>query len=764
MGEFSSIGSRLAIVLVTVVLALVARLGYDINRTLDPATGEWVSIEADSFYHMRRLDRLAQEGWPIAGEDPMLDFPDGAEIPWPPYYTGLLGMLTMPFSEDETERRLHIEHFVASITVLFGVLCALFAALAAYRLSGIRGAAFAGPCAALALCAVVYSSIGNGDHHAFVAFLHAAILTLLTFVIGGSTLDSRRRSLCAGVIIGGLAGLGLGSWVAFLPYIVEVDLVLAILLMLHTRRSYAGLAVFGLAFHLSALAVLAYAALTSPWLATQPWMVINLSYFHLFFLGVGAVVFAPLIFSKWEERLRPRYPLIVFTGLVLLAGTIAMLNLGPARGVREAFLWASGEDKFMASIQESRSFFSALGEGTEQLLISLGYGVLLLPFAWVAAVVACVRGKRELLPWIVAVPLLLLQALSQLRFAEALVVPLAVVVGWSLANLLGRFVHSGGARRVLATSAAVILGVGLQGPGIAEGLTYRRAASTGFETTEIQASTGSARRMCDWLREREVHIGREAVLSTWGYGHMIEWVTQRPTVATNFGSYLGLDSYTAPALVFLSEDDDELERQLEERQVGHLLLTSRITLMLPDMIARAKPELAREYLGGPLESWRGGLQPRWFQTAMARLLLSASTVSKELPASARRPFGFLRLVHIARENDPLPGLRGIVSRSARGWIWERVDGVHLAASGEPGAEFRVQFEINYPKARTRILFEDQVRLDAQGQGTLRVPYSTLNSNGDGRVLPGASYWIGSKRAALAITEAMVVKGETLELR
>lgn len=770
MSERSPWWMRAAIALVTIVLALVARLEYDVTRTTDRESGEWVSLEADSFYHMRRLERLASEGLPVAGFDERLDYPDGAEIPWPPYYTMVLGALSVPWLSDvATERSLQIEQFSASVTVLFGVLSALLAAWSARRLAGERAAAFAGPCAALALCAVVYSNLGNGDHHAFVACLHAALLAAFTWGLATDALSSRARALRLGIGMGVLAGLGLGSWVAFLPYIAFVDLCLAALLFAHAKQSIEGLASFGLGFHLSALATISFAVFTSPWLNVDAWMVINLSYFHLFFLALGAAVFVPLGFGRYMEANRKRYPWMVFVALLLIGGVLLASGVGPGRGLREAFSWASGEDEFMASIQESRSFFDSMGEGSRQLLISLGWGVALLPFAWGAALVAFLRGRMALLPWVVATPLLFLQALSQLRFAEALVVPMAVLLAWAAARVLEGLAARGVAARFGAVGICLGAGVLVQQPALAQVLDYRANKSKAFEPTEIQAATGAARRMCNWLREAPIAQGQEAVLATWGMGHMIEWVADRPTVATNFGSYLGEDSYRFPARALLTETESELEGLLEERQVGHLVLTSDTTENLPDMIARADGELAADYLGGRPGGWRGALKPRWFNTSMARLLLSGSTLQTEgsaagaVPAHPEGPIDFLRLVHVSLDQDPTPALAGLVSASARGWIWERVPGARLVAKGEAGEELRVRFEINFAKAKFRLTYEDSALVDSNGQATLRIPYATVGTNGDGRALAGASYRIGSKRGALTIDEQSVLAGGLIEL-
>jgi len=756
MSSRASVWVLLALVLATLALAFDARLGYDVHRTRDQESGAWLSLEADSFYHMRRVARVADEGWPVAGTDPLLDYPDGAEIPWPPYYTTLVAAATTPFlPEEPAARRLAVEQVVGSLGVVFGCAAALLALLAARFLGGNSAAAFAGPCAALALGAVNYSSIGNGDHHAFVAFLHAALLFGMSWGLARGALDEPKRALRLGLLLGAVAGLALGSWVAFLAYLLEVELVLAALIFVHARKPLAGLAPFGLAFHLAALVALAPAALTSPWLAVDPWQVVNLSYFHPVFLLLGAAVFVPLLFSG-GERLRPRYPWLVAAALALLAALLLALQVGPGRGLVEAFAWASREDEFMASIQESQSFLRAPGAVGGALLLTLGWGALALPFAWAAALVACRRGRLALLPWVVAVPLLALQALTQLRFAEALVVPLAVVVGWALAAAFGS------SRRRLALVAGLFLGLAVQQPGLAEMLRYRRVAPSAFEPTASQAELGAARRLASKLRDAPRRAGHEGVLSTWGFGHMLEWVAERPTVATNFGGYLGDASYQFGPRAFVCEEDDTLEHMLAERRIGYLMLDSRTTENLPDIVARADPALLPDYLAGDPGRWRGALQPRWFHTALARLLLGASGTTAAVPADARRPFRFLRLVHVAPERDPEPHLAGLVRDSPRAWIWERVPGALLVAEGRPGDELSVRIEIQFSRAGFRYVHEDTTYLDEEGHGSLRIPYATRGTSGEGRVLPGATWKLGLRRAPLVIDEAAVLEG--LELR
>ncbi len=751
------------VVAVALLLAIGVRAEYDVGRSTAAGEDAWVSLDADSLYHMRRVQRVRTEGWPPAGTDPWLDHPDGAEIPWPPYYSALLAGLAAITIDDGPDAKLAVEQLVGSVPLVFGVLTALLAALVARRLAGDAAGAFAGVTAALALGAVVYSAIGNGDHHAFVAFLHAVLLAGLSALLARGVLESGVRAARWGFALGALIGLALGSWVAFLTYVVEVELVLALLLLRNARTPLPGLARFGLALHLGAFAVLLPAVLDSPWLSTQPWSVVNLSWFHPFFLLVGATVFVPIAVPSVAERVRSRYPWLVAAGLVVLFGGLLLVDVGPSAALREAVSWLSREDRFMASILESRSLFDDPAAGLEQLGIALGWGLYLVPFAWIAGVVACVRGQRALLPWLVAVPLLALQSVSQLRFAEGLVVPLAVVLGWGFGRLVERVAAGRTAPRVVGALLAIGLAVLLQQPGLGEVRRYTAAAQNRADPLELQQQIAAVRRASEWLRDRVVEPERFTVLSSWGHGHMIEWVAERPTVATNFGSYLGEDSYTFGPRAFLTEEPAALEALLVEREVGYVLLGSRVVEMLPDLVNRAGIEPER-YLVQKGRHWRGGLRPAWFRTQLARLVVAGGEPAADTPPQARRAPGFLRLVHVSPELDPRPFLEGVMLRQPRVCVWQRVEGARLRLRGTPGAPFAVRMEVAYPDAAVPLVFERTGTLGPDGLREVRVPYATDAPNGDGRVLPGAELRVGNRAVELRVPEAAVREGSAIELR
>ena len=258
------------LVLVGFASAFARRVAHD-KLEVDGLPG-WVATDPDTLYHVRRVARLVEEGPPVANHDPRLAFPDGAPVPWPPYYTRLVATLVgtpppadaTPSARDTTEWRANIEQGVASVPFLFGVGATLLTALLAAMIAGPVAGLFAGTCHAFCVASIGYSQVGNGDHHAFVSMLLALELVLFS-AAARTSFGSIRRSALLGIVAGGVAGWMLGSWVASLVYIVALQLVMGWFLFANGRQRLPGLPAFGLGFHIAALAAALPAALTRPW-------------------------------------------------------------------------------------------------------------------------------------------------------------------------------------------------------------------------------------------------------------------------------------------------------------------------------------------------------------------------------------------------------------------------------------------------------------------------------------------------------------------
>jgi hypothetical protein len=719
----------IAPLLLVLALSVTVRVANHLRIARAPADGgtaAWIAADPDSLYHMRRLARALDDGGRVAPRDPLLgsslgnDDPRGAPIPWPPYYTHLLWLAAAPFAPDARPARARfVEHFVATAPLVFSALTSVVVALAAGALAGRAAALVAGVYHACSFCALRYGYWGMGDHHAFVTLLHATLLFGL-----GRALASRGAPGRAGALLGALGGIALGTWAASAGHLLLVEGTLVAGLVLGGGPRVARL---GAAFNLAAaLAVLPAVALGAPGLplvtlsAVQP--------LALALVGLGLWGLERRLGPAPGGARAPRSGLTVAGAAVVLA--VALAGLGARGQLATALDWARGENTFMASISESQP----LGLAGPELFKWLGWGAAALPVAWLAALVACLRGRtRELLPWVVATPPLVWLALEQRRFAEALAVPLAVLLGWGAACAFGR--ARGGARHALVV-LALVAPVAAH-PRVARLTVARLARGAAFEETDELAHQRSVRAACEWIGARP---GEQAprVLAEWDVGHALEWGAGAATVATNFGSYLGEDAFLEPWRALLTEDPGEAERRLAARDVRYVFLTSRYEQNLATALRALHPGQADAFDDARLAG-----------TLLGRLV--------GLGGARGAGLGCLRLVHVA------PALER-VSERPHAQIWERVRGATLVARGAaPGDVLRAQLRLGYPGGASDVFWNSTAVADARGVARLRVPYTTEAPNGDARARGGLDWTMGARSGVAQVAQEAVTTGGEVAL-
>ncbi len=775
-------GAFLVVLLVVATLSGAAREIHH-QRFETPGQPGWRTADPDTHYHLRRVERLLREGGTPAARDDFLDFPHGSAIPWPPYYTQFVGAILAPFAPTDAEE-LHrwLEMRMATLPLILGVATSLLAAVAGRMLAGNAGALMAGGYHALCVASIVYSKSGNGDHHAWVSLLAGALLVVASAVFARGGLTRPRAGTAWGVALGALAGVLLGSWVASALYVLAFQLTLGWLVIRHAREPLPGLPTLGFMFHVVATAVLLPAILASPWRELQPWQIVNLTWFHAAWLGLGALVFVPLLAlgggaGKAEGRAQKTirfYPALVAIALLILGGFLGLSDTAPARGIRESFRWLGGGGEFMSGVRESRGL---IGPGAPFNPVDvLGYGIFLLPLAWLAAARSVLRNARhDLLPWVIALPFLCYEAARQSRFADALVLPLAVIIAWGCVSG-ARTLWERGSRRTRRSGkvrpvqrpwpalivlplvlAAVILA---QWDGVAQ--TVRRARSgQGWPGLTDRPTLLAVREMCDWLRANTPATVDNAVLASWMWGHTILWGAERPVVACNFGSFVGRDGFLAPYRFFLSEDSAAAEAVLKARRTRYILATGDLAIQLPEMIAATAPDPGDRYFGpGP----GGGIQLRheWFRTVGARLMFDGRVFSYNEETEGRGPaLDFVRLVHVSPRRDDRLRFRAEPNRL--GWIWERLPGAILEARGEPGSELTVELQVHYPASDYELIWSGTARADSTGLAQMRIPYATDAPNGDGVAAAPAWWSFGNERGELLVPEEAVLTGDAVHV-
>lgn len=765
----------LLVLAVVVIVAFVVRHVPGLAHPYAPppsvgAIGErWFSRDADGLYHTRRVARALEEG-AVADTDPYLDYPDGAAIPWPPYYDASLARVLGPFAPDEPlARRVFLERAVASAPLVLGLATTALVAWLGYVLSGAGAALIAGGVYALSRGAINYQVLGNGDHHAVVSLAFGGLLGCFVFAARNDGLKHVRRATLLGGLAGLFAGFAVGAWVASFVYVLFAQAVIGWWMLRRASERLDGVGGFALAFHLVALAVLWPAVSASPWRVEFPWMVVNLSNFHTVELALGAVISAPLALLGTgalapERPLARFYPWLVGAALALLGGGIALFDVGPAAGIREGFDWVSRTNQFMDVVKESAPL---VGERAESGIFfsALGYAAPLALVAWFAlAWRAFVRRAHELALLALIVPPMFVQALGQRRFAEAYALPQALVLAlgaaW-LANVLRERVTAFAKLPRAAWALVALGGVALaQWPSLqmhVDKFDRSKNWAVGSQTDYYLAE----RLLCEWLYSH-TERGDWCVLAHWDKGHTLEWAADRPTVATNFGSYVGEDSYRDPPRFFLAEDALAAEALLERRRVRYVLVTAGLAFNVSTLVRATDPANHALYLA---TAPNGTELPtaRWFATLGAQLLGDGAPRDRDFRALGPS-IPYLRLVHASslrdtRLNDPRT--RKPLSAGA---LWERVPGARVVASGLSGEVLEVELTLVYPGRDEPLLFRGAATVGADGLATVRVPYATDRPNGEGVARTQLVWRIGTASGELDVPEKAVLAGSSLRAR
>jgi len=522
-----------------------------------------------------------------------------------------------------------------------------------------------------------------------------------------------------GLAAGMIAGVLLGTWTASLVMIGFIQLWFFVQVVRDPQK-FPGLPLFAATFHLSALAALLPAVLMSPWRVSDPWMLVNLSWFHPLWLLIGLGYFAPLHFLRSASREKIWARWFPVAGLALGAVSF-FIDLGPASGLREAFEWSAKSNVFMADIAESQSLW---GEGSAAFggwPLWLGWGFLLLPWLiW--------RAKNQ-----TSMPILLLwgivlvghcgQAISQLRFSDLAALPIAMFFGLGISWMLSR--HRALSAAMLAVGVSAIL----QGGTLGRSVDRIDHMEEDLRSHEAVRQNGY-RAALDWLQK---HGAGGTTLAHWDQGHALEHVAQVPTIATNFGIYLGAEGFKNTATFFTTAQWDQAKEILQKHKVRWVFAHT--------MIPAAWSQLGQA----------SGVSSRFLDSIGSSLF----------QVGRLDPSGFLRLSYLSPFPDPGPdprllGPAGVVPAA---WIWEVVPGATLVVAGDDGEEVTFQCRVDVGSEGWAFLFEKKARVEEDGYARLLVPYDTESKAGV--QASGAKILYGDRVRSVSIPKAAVESGDVI---
>jgi dolichyl-diphosphooligosaccharide--protein glycosyltransferase len=695
--------------------------------------GEVILRSDDSQYHARRALFSLVNFPAVLTRDPYLNFPDGARVPWPPLWDFTLAAVARLTGggADGLERVLA---WAAAVVASLAVLPVYGAA----RAVAPRGVAL-GAAALFAVLpvSVMYSSVGNADHHAAIAFEAAALLAC-------SSLALRRemRGMRLGVVHAGLVAARtalLLTWQGSLLYLAVGEGALVGVAALAGRRD--SLVPYG-------VGALATAALVAPVVASSglptsdAYSGTELSRLHVLLLLCAAAVAFGL--AMWERRRPAAGWLVRALRLGSLAAPVSGLVLvlsGGGSSLGEGLGYLGKEEPWIARNFENVPIFAG---GSPALAHSLfAYLAYLIPLGPLALLWrARERRVREpavlLAVWATAFGLL---ALSNARFGNdfspAAAVSFALVLA-EAGHLIGR---RGFGRRWLSALVAVALGLALLFPTLS-----RLAAGTPQVVRSLRGSQTQHYGMATIHRDlyRFAEKVREATPATAGFldpatepdygilcfpslGYILIRVGERPVTATGFGPYLGGQSVDA-TLRFYGLESEQKAYTLARRLGVRYVVTSQE--------------------GRPRES----------------MLLHRLHV-----ADGAGPEGETALEHFRLVTEgpawgiPLGFLTGVVRRPsiAPYKLFEVVEGAVLEYRGDPGVEVTAQLKIRTPTGR-RFVYRASTAADREGMARLRVPYATLTT---APTRPAGPYTlrIGGTSHRVRVSDAQVRQGAVIAI-
>jgi len=365
------------------VLIGVIVVGFALRLSVWPRVfaGGHVDLDGpDAYYHLRRAS-MTLEHWPLVpGFDPMINYPAGGVISWPPLFDGLLATLALPFRSDHA-----LEAIGAFLPPVLGALQLIALYMLVHSLRSRRAALAAVIVAAILPAVVRYTLLGNLDHDPFFT------LCLLAALVGLA-----RENIAVIAVALSCAILG---WTGA---IVGVAIVSAVMLVIQRPGAARAL---GIGASVAAVVVLPF-VIVSPWRGAS---FEGLSWLHIASLAVAALL-GCVVARLW--------PLAIADG-------IAVLVLAPIciRPFFAGAAYAAGDAPILAMVAEAQPLLRLLGRfDVWPMLIRFGF----LPLLFVALVVPKWRELRFVAPW-VAVTLTL--AFLHSRFSFDAGVALAAFAG-----------------------------------------------------------------------------------------------------------------------------------------------------------------------------------------------------------------------------------------------------------------------------------------------------------------------------------------------
>jgi dolichyl-diphosphooligosaccharide--protein glycosyltransferase len=679
--------------------------------------------DTDPYYHVLQAERMLRGEPGAPWLDRGLNWPVGAEVPWPPLFDGLIAASARVLHGADATRG-EIERVAAILPVAVGLLTLLVVAGLGRTLLGPGRGTGVALIVALLWSHAAYTSVGAADQHGMEVLLYAAIL--LGYARSWTAASSRERGIAA-VLAGLGVTLAFWNWMgSALNLVLPVTFAGIARLALGGRSDVARRVAVGTAIGLGSAAALLAASIVvwGPAGAIGRGTLLGITGLSVVLCTAGAAFAAVLAF------VRSRVGLVAAP----LAAAAAVAFVPSAReGIGTGLTALGAANPWYASIFEFQHllFSCHFPLGADAAVALMLYGLAFVPAGFAAwGLARRFRAGDEaersrvlfLACWAI---LFLLLALARRRFAPYFTVPLALLA-WE-----GVWAATSG-RRVWALAAALVA--------VAPSAADLRLPPGRFPDSSVEALR--------WLRSQPAPVaGREGVLANWNAGHAVLYHAAKPVVASPFGTEGGAGAMLDTARFNFAADLEQAAEILDRRRIGF------VVLMNPLMEAAMDGAFAEPGNTVAIRTctYREGLRiqyrPEYLDRLAPRLFLFDGMSRPEAPAP---PIPFLRLLY-----ETPPG------RQEQMKLFGVVAGARVRVTGV-GAGTLVSASTRLRTNQGRELaWETAAIADGSGTAILRLPYAS-GTNG---AVTATAWTIRARERVvpLELAEADVVAGRPVNV-
>jgi dolichyl-diphosphooligosaccharide--protein glycosyltransferase len=710
-------------------------------------TGVHLIGDSDPHYHVLRAERWLRGEPGAPWRDPALDWPHGANVPWPPLFDGLIAAVARAVWGPAPQRQ-EIAAAAVFLPLIFGVALVALVASLGRRILGGRAGWVAAALVAVLPAATEQTKLGRPDQHCAELVLFAAIL--LAFLASLRPGQAWRRSAIALALLGPVA---FWTWMGSALLLLVPLLTVAALHVLESRdeepttnalRSLAAGGLGGAALLAGSLMLSGRGAALASGATT------GVGGLQVAMLA-GAGAFPALLLFARRQRAAPT-PLCRRAAELTAAVAVpaAILAAVPAlrAGILGGFVALGAANAWYEQIQEFRPLVHLWVRplGGDLLSVLRGYGLApILAVVGVRSIFVGMRAAPERRPFVltlaIALGLLVPATLLRRRFGSYAVIPIAVAAEAGIRLLASRIAARAtgvgarlGERTIVGLVAAVVLA-----PALPEHLAPDQPLAS-----EEEAALA-------WMATAPVRRDREAVLSPWTYGHFIQYFCDRPVVSSPFGSEAGPRALQDTASFWFATTGRAAEAILTQRRVG-LILLANVPLQPINQFGHAPPGTPQPFdlFYDLVEGMTVDPRPSYLALVPNRLFFDDGRGTDAWP-----PLDGFRLLYESPMTSPGEPLH------ERQWkVFEPVAGARLVVRAAPGTEVRASTAL---LANTGRSFDWEVTANASADGVarLRLPYA---SGPNGAVQAGP--WVvtdGGGSATLVVHEAEVLAGREREV-